>query len=166
MKETVSFRMPEKPFLRNRIRAVKVVANEMNDLVGPLVGITGGIAVIIGAFKLIDGAYEGEAGLGAYLRDGEGYKKSEYKEDVATKRPPPPKWLDKLSLPSFEFVQVYTSGTEAAVEQAELLRIDLAAALERGDIETAQDLESKLARLMRDNGLRYESDEEDNDSFN
>lgn len=100
----------------------------------------------------------GEKGLGAFLRDGKGYSNSAYKEDaLEPRRLVPPKFIDKISLPSVDFVQVYSeAGT--ALEQAEELRVELAEALRDGNIEKVALLDKRLKKLMQDNGLEYAED--------
>lgn len=135
----------------------------LSDLGTSLIVAASGLGVLLGAGSLIAGAYEGEKGLGAFLRDGEGYQKSGYKDDkLEARRMKAPDFLDKVSLPAFDFVQVY-SGEENAVEQAENLRKELSKTLDLGDVDKARQIERKLNKVMRDNGLRYDDDDESGD---
>lgn len=68
-----------------------------------------------------------------------------------------PKFVDKISLPSVDFVQIY-SDPGTALEQAEELRVELATALRDGNIEKAGVLDKRLKKLMQDNGLEYAED--------
>jgi len=122
----------------------------------------GGVALLGSASALIGGAYEGGKGLGAFLRDGKGFQGSDYREGDGPRRKPP-KFLDKLKLPTLDFVQVYASGEDAALEEAEALGADLQAALDAGDAAKARALETRLARLLRDNGLTLTPTDDDDD---
>lgn len=140
----------------------KALGNDVfSDIGTSLFVASAGVVVLFGAGSLIVGAYEGEKGLGAFLRDGEGYQKSGYKDDkLEPRRMKAPDFLDKLSLPNFDFVQVY-SAEENAVEQAENLRRELSETLATGDTDKAALIERRLEKVMRDNGLRYEGDREE-----
>ena len=115
------------------------------------------VALLSGAFALIAGVSLGDRGLGAFLKDGSGFQNSAYKEGGG-ERPAPPRWLDKVRLPTFDFVQVYNSDEEAALKEADMLRLQLQAALDEGQTDRAQQLERRLRQVCRDNGLFFEED--------
>mmetsp|Transcript_7044 Transcript_7044/g.23084 ORF Transcript_7044/g.23084 Transcript_7044/m.23084 type:complete len:197 (+) Transcript_7044:3-593(+) len=117
----------------------------------------GGV-VMAGAYKLIADAYDGERGLGAFLSDGRGFQRSGYKEGAEPLRAPP-KFLDRLRFPNLDFVQVYSSGEEGALEEAEALRTQLRAAIDDGDAPKVRSLEARLEKLMKDNGLAFDADD-------
>ncbi|KAJ8607283.1 hypothetical protein CTAYLR_009522 [Chrysophaeum taylorii] len=137
------------------------VSNVVIDVLNTVAIAGAGLTVIFGAARLIAGAYEGEKGLGAFLRDGDGFANSGYKvEDtmLEPRRITPPRFIDKVRFPTLDFVQVY-SGLDVAMEEAETLRAEIFDALKQGDLDRANKLETRLQKLMRDNGIVYEEDD-------
>ena len=100
--------------------------------VTPLV--VGFAMALTAAGKLQFDAYQGERGLGAYLRDGKGYSNSAYKP------------LEGGAAPD-------------DADAAESLRRELLAAAERGDAAAAAAKEAELYAFLDDRGLRYDDEE-------
>ena len=87
--------------------------------------------VLAAAGKLQSDAYTGDRGLGAYLRDGDGYSNSAYKPLKEEPKDP--------------------------VAAAERLRADLVAAAARGDAARAARLEGELTSLLEANDLEFDA---------
>ena len=87
--------------------------------------------VLAAAGKLQSDAYSGDRGLGAYLRDGDGYSNSAYKPLQEEPKDP--------------------------VAAAERLRADLVAAAARGDAARAARLEGELTSLLEANDLEFDA---------
>ena len=90
---------------------------------------------LAGAGKLQYDAYEGDQGLGAFLRDGDGYQNSGYQ---------PPKRASRRS------------ESAKAIEVAEDMRVELVEAAAAGDTERARALEARLEALMDEEGMSFD----------
>ena len=116
-----------------------------------------GITVVGGAYALIISAAGGENGLGAFLQDGTGYKKSAYRENRGRTRRVPA-FIDELKFPRFDYVEVF-SPNDAVVEKAEEMRVELAAALRDGDDERAARIQAQLETYVAKNNLKFDSED-------
>ena len=104
---------------------------------------------------------QGDQGLGAFLQDGQGYKKSGFRplsdRDRAASSDPLP-WL---SLPKLDFVEVagQESTEDALMAELEQLRLAMNQQLERGNTAEANAIRLKLESRMRENGVEFQMDE-------
>jgi len=88
-----------------------------SDIPPPIyVGAVLGVGLLAGSLQAR--MYGGEGGLGKFLSDGKGFKKSAYKMPNSDKDPnkPDPGFLAGLRLPDLDFVEVY-GGSAAAMEE-------------------------------------------------
>ena len=106
--------------------------------VGAAPFLVAGFAVVLGAAgKLQYDAYSGDDGLGAHLRDGDGYSNSAYKPKPRP-RPPAP-----------------SEGDVTDVERAETMRLEILAAAADGDVERARRVERDLEALLARTGISF-----------
>jgi len=113
-------------------------------------------ALLIGvsAQTFINAMLQGDQGLGAFLKDGRGYKGSGFRPgDRQTENDPLP-WL---SLPKLDFVEV--AGQESVTKQLERLRKDMTTKLEQGQVDEAIVVRNELEALMRANGFEFTANE-------
>jgi hypothetical protein len=112
-------------------------------------------ALILGvaAQTFINTMLEGDRGLGAFLRDGRGYKGSGF---IAGERRAGNDPLPWLSLPKLDFVEV--AGQESLKQKLERLRQDMTIKLEQGELEEATIVRQELEALMKENGFEFKVD--------
>eukprot|EP00977_Amphora_coffeiformis_P015593 scaffold4584_cov98-Amphora_coffeaeformis.AAC.2 len=140
------------------------------------------LALFLAAQGWINQQLQGDQGLGAFLKDGAGYKKSAFRPMMAKQdsqravRNDPLPWL---SLPKLDFVQV--AGQEPTktntnnnnnnnnnntdpilLEQMEQLRIEMTQQVKLGNVAEATALKNKLEAIMRDNGFEFQTDNNNN----
>lgn len=107
---------------------------------------------------------QGDQGLGAFLKDGQGYKRSGFRPlsdgDRAASNDPLP-WL---SLPKLDFVDVAGQESSSSLEDALLiqledLRMEMNQHLELGNAAEANAIRIKLESRMRESGFEFQTDE-------
>lgn len=144
------------------------------------------VGLFIAAQTSINQQLQGDQGLGAFLKDGRGFKGSAFrpvskspffKDDseraVSGNGNDPLPWL---SLPQLDFVEVAGQKErlrkqqkqqqqdaamvkeEQALEQLELLRLQMNEQLQRGNIAEATAIRNKLEQVMKDSGVEFRND--------
>ena len=113
------------------------------------------VAIIVGvaAQTFINTMLQGEQGLGAFLKDGRGYKGSGFVSGNRSVKHDPLPWL---SLPQLDFVEV--AGQENVTQQLERLRSEIATNLEKGLVEEAILVRQELETLMTKYGFEFTTD--------
>jgi len=120
-------------------------------------------AIVLGVLSqnFINSMLQGDQGLSAFLKDGAGYNKSNFKLNTneAEKEDPLP-WL---KLPSLDFVEVagQDNNQEAegmVIKKLELLKMKLQHQIEKGDDDNAKLTVAELNKLMSDYGFEYKED--------
>ena len=105
---------------------------------------------------------EGDQGLGAFLQDGKGFKKSGFRPlaDDAD-RAASSDTLPWLKLPKLDFVEVagQKSSQDQLFDELEDLRVKMNQQLQLGNIDEARTIRMKLESLMRENGIEFLADE-------
>ena len=140
----------------------KATANDMDLSLGPVVPVLVITALGLGiaAQSWINQQLEGDQGLGAFLNDGQGYKRSGFRPltdgDRAASNDPLP-WL---SLPKLDFVEVagQQSAEDKLMTELEELRVEMNEQLTRGNMAEATTIRNKLETRMRENGIEFQSD--------
>jgi len=125
--------------------------------------LTVAIGLFVAAQGWINQLLSGDRGLGAFLSDGSGFKKSGFrpvdkKTDTAGTSDPLP-WL---KLPKLDFVQVAgqeRDSEEVVLERLESLRLEMNSLLEKNKFSEAGTIKQRLEQLMRENGVAYQYDE-------
>jgi hypothetical protein len=122
------------------------------------------VTLFVASQGWINSLLSGDRGLGAFLSDGSGFKKSGFrpvsssgdgKESEAEADPLP--WL---KLPKLDFVEVAGQDTsvseEAVMERLEELRVEMNDLLEQKKFKEASAVRLTLEKLMKVNGVEYQ----------
>ena len=153
---------------QQHLLAHSAVPNSMEDMIlaswQPTVYIALA-AIVLGVLSqtFINSMLQGDQGLSAFLKDGQGYNKSNFRpastNDVekSMKREDPLPWL---KLPSLDFVEVAGQTSNAEVEaivvkKLEALKMKL---LSEGDQDKAKIIMSEMNELMEKYGFEYKED--------
>ena len=134
--------------------------------ISPLLVVGVALGLGIAAQSFINGMLEGDQGLGAFLKDGSGYNKSGFRNvnqqpNTNENNSDPLPWL---KLPKLDFVEVAgqndaeTVNLQKMQEDLELLRDEMNAQLEQGNIDEATKIRQKLETMMEESGIEYTTD--------
>ncbi len=143
-----------------------VPQSAMSNSIEPEMYYTVFAAIVLGVLSqaLINSMLEGDQGLRAFLSDGKGYNKSNFRpsstRDIkkSTKQADPLPWL---KLPSLDFVEVagQINNEEAIiVKKLETLKLKLQRQPEEGNEDKAKITTSELNALMDRYGFEYKED--------
>jgi hypothetical protein len=136
------------------------------------------LCLVFAAQSFINQMLEGDQGLAAFLKDGSGYNKSSFRsmqqQKQRLRRSSSKDPLPWLKLPQLDFVdvvgqentaprtkpmqlveQVQGSGTDELFQELEQLRININRELQEENLEEAERIQSKVEKLMRENGIEY-----------
>lgn len=156
------------PSRRRTVALSDVSLPMMMDSLSPFVvaGVALGLGVAAQGF--INQMLEGDQGLGAFLKDGSGYKKSGFRrgtsssnaEQAAAAAAADP--LPWLKLPQLDFVEVAGQPSrqeeEALMKRLETLRSEMNEQLEAGKVEEATAIREELEAFMDEMGIEYSTD--------
>ena len=147
----------------NRFPTILRAADELDSLsTFPLVPLLVVVALGLGfsAQGWINKQLDGDQGLGAYLKDGPGYKKSGFRPLTDGDRAASSDPLPWLSLPKLDFVEVAGQETDEDKLMAELdnLRNEMNNQLQSDNAAEANAIRTKLEILMKENGIEFQSD--------
>lgn len=145
------------------------------DLTPPFLVAAVALVLLVAAQTFINQMLEGDRGLGAFLRDGSGYRKSGFRAKTARdddgggrqRRPSDP--LPWLSLPRLDYVDVAGQPTlaeqdesetapaaaAAVYQQLEQLRLRMNREVQEENYEEASRLRNELEKLMKDQGIEF-----------
>jgi hypothetical protein len=149
------------------------VDTEFSVLESPFVVAGVALILLVAAQIFINSMLKGDQGLGAFLSDGSGFQKSNFrarrgggpnnnseKDDGAPLSGPDP--LPWLKLPRFDFVDVagqeqvtMDQDTALVMDRLETLRQLLNAELEVGNASAAKQVQAELDSLMKESGFEY-----------
>ena len=125
------------------------------------------LILLITAQSFINQMLEGDQGLGAFLRDGSGYKKSGFRvkkgKDAGNMVADPLPWL---KLPRLDYVDVAgqpalvedeaeTAAAASVIQQLEQLRLRMNRELQEENFEEATRIRKELETLMQDQGIDF-----------
>jgi len=130
------------------------------DAASPLFVACVAIGLGVAAQGFINQMLEGDQGLGAFLKDGRGYKKSGFRQLSSSKKGQTDDPLPWLKLPQLDFVEVAGQPNrqvdeDALMERLERLRLQMNGELEQGNIKKAASIREELEELMKESGTEY-----------
>lgn len=128
----------------------------------PLVPVVLVTALVLGvaAQSWINSLLSGDQGLGAYLKDGNGYSGSGFRPRQSTDATDDGDPLPWLKLPKLDFVEVAGQGPSEAqvIERLEALRSEMQTERERGNEVEAASIQKELESLMAASGFEFKTE--------